>query len=321
MIPFFVVDRPASLEVLKGVFFEFPELTFGLMTHANVSPNFVEIFRKFPYATKLKYFPSEEVDEKKLNKIVRNNIIKISDSGAFQKNGGNKSYPQLFKKYLSLGVQFGIMKDILHDMKATLKSATEAIETYEKMELHEKFRLIGVAQGKNVNEYIMCYEQLLGLGYEYIAIGGLLKRNGESNYVQLKSENFLKEVVEAIQKEFSPKWLFVLGVYNPKRHDLLKELNVWGADYKGWLFHYDEYYSKSIQDFLIHPDIQKAYKKFLYYKNKFRKSKTKDNRELFWKARKELDDVLKSHGTSLQELRFREVRNAIKTVIVPHMIV
>lgn len=55
LILFFVVDRPAGLEVLKGIFVECPHLQFGLMTHANISDNFLEIFKAFPYKTELKY--------------------------------------------------------------------------------------------------------------------------------------------------------------------------------------------------------------------------------------------------------------------------
>ncbi|WP_258084318.1 hypothetical protein [Thermococcus thermotolerans] len=318
MIPFFVVDRPVSLEILKGIFFKFPQLRFGLMTHANVSPNFVQVFQDFPYSTKLKYSESI-VDEKRLNEIIHAQIIKISDSGVFQKNGSNRSYPDLFNRYIDLGVQFGIIKDVLHNMKSTLKSAKEGIEIYQELGFYEKFNLIGVAQGKTVEEYIRCYEKLLDMGYEYIAIGGLLRRNGNSNYVQVRSEEFLKDVVGTIQKEFSPKWLFVLGVYSPKRHQLLENLGVWGADYKGWLFHYDEYYSKSIQEFLEYPDVKNAYKQFIRYKNNFRESRTPENRKKFWEARKKLDEVLKSHGTSLQELRFREVRATIRTSIISQM--
>ncbi len=321
MIPFFVVDRPVSLEILKGVFLEFPDLKFGLMTHANVSTNFIQIFKEFPHKTSLKYLDNEghEINEDTLNKQLKNNIIKMADSGAFQKNGSIKPYQQLFNTYLSLGVHFGIINDVLHDMNATIESAKEAIDIYDKLELHDRFNLIGVAQGKTTEEYVKCYSQLLDLGYEYIAIGGLLKRNGNSNYVQVKSEKFLKDVVTAIQNEFSPEWLFVLGVYNPRRHALLNELGVWGADYKGWLFHYDEYYSRSIQEFLRYPDVKKAYNKFLHYKNKFRSNRTRENRTLFWHSRKELDSVLRSHGSSLQRLRFQEVRNSIKATIIPQM--
>ena len=76
MIPFFAVDRPVSLEILKGLFFKYPNLHFGLMTHANVSMNFTKIFSRFPYSTKLKYFDGDNIkigDKRKINKIIKEN--------------------------------------------------------------------------------------------------------------------------------------------------------------------------------------------------------------------------------------------------------
>lgn len=312
MIPFFVVDRPGSLEILKGVFFEFPRLRFGLMTHSNVSPNFVKIFREFPHKTTLKYFsPKDNLSEESLNNIIQRNIIKMSDSGAFQKNGISLPYEKLFEKYVDLKVEFGIIKDVLHNMEKTLKSAEEAFNVYEDNGFNKKFKLVGVAQGRNIEEYVTCYGELLNMGYNYIAIGGLLKRNGDSNYVKVRSEQFLKDVITAIKEEYAPEWIFVLGVYHPKRHKILKELGVWGADYKGWLFHYDEYYKTSIEEFLRYKDVKVAYKKFLKYKTAYRKERSKNARQEFLRAKKELDNVLKRYGTSLQELRFREIRKRI----------
>ena len=104
------------------------------------------------------------------------------------------------------------------------------------------------------------------MGYKHIAIGGLLKRNGNSNYARVHSEEFLRNVIETIQEEFKPKYLFTLGVYNPKRHKLLEKLGVWGADYKGWSFSYDEFYRNSMKYLektgKINIDIKNAYQKF-----------------------------------------------------------
>lgn len=324
MIPFFVLDRQASLEILKGLFFKFPNLQFGLMTHANVSPKFIEKYRAFPYKTPLKYFDGN-VNQKKLNRIIRQNIIKISDSGIFQKNGTSLSYEELFERYIELKVEFGIMKDVLHNMEETIKSAEEALNVYHDNGFSKKFKLIGVAQGKNIEEYVKCYGELLNMGYKYIAIGGLLKRNGTSNYVKVRSEDLLEQVITSIKEEYSPEWLFVLGVYHPKRHKTLEELGVWGSDYKGWLFHYDEYYKSAIAQLeesgKITPKIRQAYYYFLKCKRQYLKDRTDKNREKYWKARKRLDNALKEIGTSLQELRFREVRETIEKEVVSQMLV
>ncbi len=325
MIPFFVLDRRASLDILKGLFLKFPNLKFGLMTHANVSNQFMELFRAFPYKTRLKYFDSwEEINETKINRMLKRNIIKISDSGVFQKSGSNHTYEELFERYVHLKVDYGIIKDVLHDMSATLKSAEEAINIYEDNGFKKKFRLIGVAQGNDAEEYKKCYGMLRDMGYRYIAIGGLLKRNGNSNYVTVRSEELLQQTISSIRDEYSPKWLFVLGVYHPNRHKLLDELGVWGADYKGWLFHYDEFYRNAMKKLeeqgRINAEILEKYKEFLKRKTRYLKTKSTKDREVYWNSRKELDKTLKKYGTSLQELRFREVRERLERGVVAKML-
>jgi len=325
MIPFFVLDRRASLEILKGLFLKFPSLQFGLMTHANVSSQFIELFSKFPSKTQLKYVDEIPKDKRELNKLLKENIIKISDSGVFQKNGSNHTYEELFEKYVQLKVHYGIIKDVLHDMDATLKSAEEAINVYEDNGFKKKFKLIGVAQGNNVDEYKKCYETLRDMGYKYIAIGGLLGRRQNSKYVYLRNGNrHLKEVVETITNEYSPKWLFVLGVYHPNRHKLLDNLGVWGADYKGWLFHYDEFYRNAMKKLeeqgRINKEIHKKYELFLQHKIRYLQTKSPQDREKYWESRKELDKTLKKYGTSLQELRFREVRERLEREVVGKML-
>ncbi len=326
MIPFFVLDRRASLEILKGLFLKFPNLKFGLMTHANVSNQFMGLFRAFPYKTRLKYFDSwEEINETKINRMLKRNIIKISDSGVFQKSGSNHTYEELFERYVQLKVHYGIIKDVLHGMNATLKSAEEAINLYEDNGFKKKFRLIGVAQGNNSEEYKKCYEMLKDMGYKYIAIGGLLGRRQNSKYVYLRNGNgHLRKVVETITNEYSPKWLFVLGVYHPNRHELLDELGVWGADYKGWLFHYDEFYRNAMKKLeeqgRINAEILEKYKEFLKRKTTYLQTKSTKDREAYWNSRKELDKTLKKYGTSLQELRFREVRERLEKEVVAKML-
>ncbi len=323
MIPFFAVDRPVSLEILKGLFFKYPNLHFGLMTHANVSMNFTKIFSRFPYSTKLKYFDGDNIkigDKRKINKIIKRNIIKMADSGVFQKNRNNMSYFDLFEKYKKLGVEFGIIKDVIHNKDSTLKSAMKAIEIYESNDYPEAFKLVGVAQGKSVEDYVTCYEKLLDMGYEYIAIGGLLKRNANTNYVRVRCENFLKKVLKAINNEFNPEWLFVLGAYHPKRHELLRSFNVWGSDYKGWLYCYDETYGNSIKELmtqgLIDSTIEEIYNKFIEFKQKYFWTKQSYYRLKYLQYRELLDEKLKEFGVSLQELRFKEVRRNLEQNII-----
>jgi len=215
-IPFFVVDRPMSLKLLK--YCEIDKLPFkvGLMGHSNTSKNFQKLFRDF------------EGD----------NIVKMADSGVFTKDGNLvEDYENLFKIYEYMGVEYGIMIDVLKNKEKTIEKAKEAIDIYEKVS--PSFKLVGVAQGKTVSEYLECYKELKKLRFTHIAIGGLLKKiENSSRYVKVRDENFLEDVVKAIRKEYPKDWLFLLGCYHPKRHNFLKKYKIFGADYKGWILNY-----------------------------------------------------------------------------------
>ncbi|HDH45453.1 MAG TPA: hypothetical protein ENG66_08775, partial [Thermococcus sp.] len=130
-IPFFVVDRPMSLRLLEFCGIKRVRAKIGLMGHANTSKNFQEMFRKFS----------------------GKNIIKMADSGVFTKDGNlTNDYEQLFEIYENMGVEYGIMIDVIKDRKKTIQSAKKAIRLYE--ELQPNFKLVGVAQGNNVEEYL-----------------------------------------------------------------------------------------------------------------------------------------------------------------------
>ncbi|WP_211286620.1 hypothetical protein [Methanococcus maripaludis] len=310
------------MEILKGLLLNYPGQTFGLMTHANVSDRFTELFCQYPYTTETKYY-DESVDISKLVDI-DNNLIKISDSGAFQKNGKVHPYPELFQKYNALGVHYGIINDVLQDMDNTIKSAIKAINTYDDMKKECNFELMGVAQGKTPEEYCKCYGELESMGYKTIAVGGLLKRNGDSNYVMMNGEVRMKNIVTAIKEKYGPEKLFTLGIYHPNRHDLLESLDIWGADYKGWLFHYDEYYytSKKLleESGKYTESIENAYKHFMKCKSNHVAERSPENRKMFLNSKKLLDAELKKIDTSLQEFRYREVRKTLEEKIVLKMI-
>ncbi len=214
-IPFFVVDRPMSLELLKYCEIGNQEGVFGLMGHANTSKRFQDLFKEFK----------------------GNNIIKVSDSGVFSKEGCKLDYEDLFSIYEIMGIEYGIMIDVLKDKDKTIESAKKAMEIY-KDESHS-FKLVGVTQGNTSEEYLECYKELKSIGFNHIAIGGLLKKNVNSaRWVRVKDENFLKEVLEKIRSNYKKDWLFLLGCYHPKRHRLFEEFNVFGGDYKGWILNY-----------------------------------------------------------------------------------
>lgn len=215
-IPFFVIDRPMSLKLLEFCGIKRVRAKIGLMGHANTSKNFQEMFRKFSGC----------------------NIIKMADSGVFTKEGNlTNDYEQLFKIYENMGVEYGIMIDVIKEKEKTIQSAKRAIRFYK--ELRPNFKLVGVAQGNSIEEYLECYEELKKMGFEYIAIGGLLKKiENSKRFVKVRDEKFLEDVVKAIRSKYPNDWLFLLGCYHPKRHKLFKEYNIFGADYKGWILNY-----------------------------------------------------------------------------------
>jgi hypothetical protein len=323
MIPFFVLDRPVSLEILKGFFTINLEHKFGILTHAFTSTKFQEKFRNFPYDTPLKYC-KVEIGSNELNDKLSKNIIKFVDSGIFQ-TSRNVTYKELFEIYECLNADYGIIIDYLKDKERTVKSAKEAIKVY--MKGNYKFKLVGVAQGKSVDEYLKCYEDLRRLGYRHIALGGLLKRNGVSNYIKLSCDLFLVELLDKINNEFSPDWLFTLGIYNPKRHKLLEEYGVWGADYKGWLFEYEEDYS-FVLDYIEHislpPRKKKEIKKLIEAYSgikslislNYTSVEKEELRNECMKLRKKIDTKLKKVGLSLQQFRFMRVRENLQKKIV-----
>jgi len=226
LIPFFVVDRPISLDILKDAMVKYPSIKIGLMTHALTSTNFMRKFNKFP---KDKFHDNREEDLSK-------NLIKMSDSGIFNKNGCNFSYEELFKRYEVLGVEYGIIIDVLKDPEKTIKSALKGLKIFKQNKYN--FKLVAVAQGKDLDEYLKCYD-ILQEHFEYIAVGGLLKKiENSARYVRIRDENFMYNVLITIKKDYSPDWLFALGCYHPSRHEKFNEIGIWGSDYKGWIFNY-----------------------------------------------------------------------------------
>ena len=215
MIPFFVVDRPISLEIIKGL--RIPRgHKIGLMAHANTSANFRRAFRAFP----------------------RKQTVKMCDSAIFHPNRFKNGYDGLFERYQEMGADYGVMIDVLGNAKATIKSAELALKAYN--EDKHKFELVGVAQGKTVEEYLECYRKLREQGFNHIAVGGLLKKRERSaRYMNVRDETLMEDVLKGIREEFDPEWLFVLGCLHPSRLNLFKELEVWG-DYKGWIFEYEK---------------------------------------------------------------------------------
>ncbi len=254
--PFLVADRPASLRIIRGANPELFENGLGIMTHANVSKNVGNFIRDFPASGGF-YSSGDEFeydDESRyaddsgnlteLGQEIREDTARIVDSGAFLKEGSNfESYAKLYRHYEDLDADYGIIIDELNDPEGTIETATDAIETYRAGDY--SFNLVGVAQGTSVEEYLDCYEQLLDLGYEYIAIGGLLQKHGNRSgaFAHVGSEEFLEAVLGRIRGKYPDNWLFALGCYHPNRHELFEDMDLFGADYKGWIYKYQSHYA------------------------------------------------------------------------------
>lgn len=218
-IPFFVVDRPMSLELLEFCGIKNLPFKVGLMGNSNTTEVFQRKFREFK----------------------ADNIVKMVDSGVFTKDGSlSPNYNHLFDTYVNMGADFGIIADVIKNKDETLKKAEEAMFAYRSGGYENKFKLVGVAQGTEPDEYLDCYKKLKKMGFEHIAIGGLLqKREKSSRYVMVRSEKLIEEVVGGIRKEYPTDWLFLLGTYHPNRHHILNKYGIFGADYKGWILNYD----------------------------------------------------------------------------------
>jgi len=252
MIPFLVVDRPISLRIIKGSGYENLSIKIGLMSHANTSSNFQILFKEYPCQTDFKNCELNTKNNKceypndlcRIGKLLKEKTIKIVDSGVFTKDGCKISeYRDLFNTYDNMGADFGIIKDCLNNKRRTLVTAKEAMNLYKKGNYN--FNLYGVAQGKKKRQYVKCFNNLTKFGYQYIAIGGLLKKiNNTLRYTKVKNQTEMFEIIELIKSKFKGKqmpqidYIFALGCYHPKRHNKFENIGVYGSDFKGWIFQY-----------------------------------------------------------------------------------
>jgi hypothetical protein len=232
LIPFCVADRPISLSIIKGVSLA-SGLKIGIMSQAaTTSEQFKKFFASYPYKTPVVYSNGEPPDQ-----AIRRRTIKMADSGIFGKHGCDLTYEQLFRAYRKMKPEYGIIIDVFGDCGETIRSAQQALKAYD--EEKDQFKLVAVAQGKTVSEYLRCYDKLKAMKYSHIALGGLLrKRKNTVRYAHLRGGTFLEMLLSEVRAKFNPDWLFLLGVFHPKRVELFKEYGVWGSDCKGWIFNY-----------------------------------------------------------------------------------
>ncbi len=241
MVPFFVVDRPMSLNIVKTFFVNHPGVSFGLMTRALVSKQFRRLYASFPCDKSACWLRGDKgpCSQKKLcdgAKSLRKAVVKAVDSGIFSE-GERPTYPKLFTLYDEMGADYGVMKDTFGDPRKTLESAKRAVNIYERQK--REFELVLVAQGGSADQYVTSSERLAALGAGRLALGGLLTRKERSvRYSSAGSLERIDGILGAVRAALPKRWLFVLGCYHPKRHALFEKHLVFGSDYKGWIFNY-----------------------------------------------------------------------------------
>ena len=243
--------------MIRGATLEaFPEQC-GIMAHANVSNNVKQFVRDFPassgfyhidetresraeYEDESKYVVDPETGElTALGEQIRSQTVRICDSGVFTKNGSDfESYPDLYERYEEMAVDYGIIIDELNDPDATIEAAREAITAYEQESY--SFDLIGVSQGTTPAEYMECYDTLREMGYSQIAVGGLLEQTGDRGgaFANVSDDRYMERVLRELRSAYPDDWLFALGCHHPTRRALFEELDLFGADYKGWIYKY-----------------------------------------------------------------------------------
>ncbi|MFA4934281.1 MAG: peroxide stress protein YaaA [Candidatus Methanoperedens sp.] len=253
IIPFFVADRLVSLRIIKSSGLHKYDVKVGIMGHANTSKHFQELFRKYPCSdddfcdlVKNSCPHNHDINKCSIGLSIKSRTVRACDSGVFTKNGCDRNYEDLFEIYQNMDADYGIIIDHLKDKEKTIISASNALKEYKKK--NYSFKLIGVAQGNTPEEYLECYNGLKKLGFKHIAIGGLLKKlENTARYTRVRDEAFLYNVIKTIRDKYPDDWLFVLGCYHPKRHDKFNELNVFGGDYKGWIFNYEKNPSLTVE--------------------------------------------------------------------------
>ncbi len=233
MIPFFVVDRPMSLNIVKTFFAKNPNLEFGLMSHVLVSPQFRKLFAEFPCQHATCWLNR---DRRRCRRVdlcssavpVAQNVVRMVDCGIFHEEK-RPNYETLFDLYEEMNADYGIMMDFFGDPKRTIASARRAAKIYRKRK--RTFKLVLVAQGESPEDYVKCTEKLVEIGVGKIAIGGLLRRKEKSaRYASAGTMDRMDEILSAVRKRFPKRWLFVLGCYHSKRHELFERHNVFGSD-------------------------------------------------------------------------------------------
>jgi hypothetical protein len=122
-----------------------------------------------------------------------------------------------------VNADFVFAPDVFGDARATLAQAEVAQAEYRRWQHWHRPALVGVAQGTTPEEYVACARELAAMGYTHLAIGGLLRRRGDSEKSRQIGAGTLRRVDEGLlwatlrlmRDELDPPWLHVLGALPP----------------------------------------------------------------------------------------------------------
>lgn len=167
---------------------------------------------------------------------LRDRTLLFVDNGAFTKHGA-VALNDLLDCYDDLGVDYGLVPDAIGEPhrtdELTLDFATRYIEG-----THD-WTPVAVAHGDTVEEYRDSYRRHRHLGFDHVALGGLLETPGDRTGRHATARAGLWAVTQGV-REISPSgWLFALGCAHRRRHPHFDSMGLAGSDGKGWLFRYD----------------------------------------------------------------------------------
>ncbi len=192
---------------------------------------------------------------------------KYLDNGIFARIG--MTTRELLAYAEGVACDYLFAPDVFADPATTLERAEEAIGEWKRSRY--PFHLVGVAQGRpvehwgieapdealarSVDDYVACVRELVGLGYEHIAVGGLLRRRGDSEKSRQVGAGPLRRIDEPLMwgvlgklRELEaenglafPPWLHVLGALNQDRLSRFTRLGVTSSDSKQWARAYTRY--------------------------------------------------------------------------------
>lgn len=224
-IPVLVADRPNHLDIIKQALRQTEgSSNVGILTHPYVSETVAEMLSEWP--------PS-----------LADQTLVIADNGAFQ---SEEMLPlnELFD-FFDKVADYGIVPDTIGDRQRTEEQAIDAASRYLSRH-HHTWSPVAVAHGETIGEYETAYRNLRHLGYEHIAIGGLLEQSGGRSGRHATTSSKMWDTVRRISALAPGGWIFALGC-GDGRHERFESLDLAGADGKGWLFEYTSSDTRDIE--------------------------------------------------------------------------